>query len=93
MYSTVLYETSSGRTNSGTREGQEHPQAHIVPNGKGVTAKSILDFIEKRLSVHKRLTGGIVFIDTIPKSPSGKILRRMLKDPYKTHVGHHGSNL
>jgi acyl-coenzyme A synthetase/AMP-(fatty) acid ligase len=35
-----------------------------------------------RLSVHKRLTGGIIFTNAIPKSPSGKILRRMIKDPH-----------
>lgn len=39
--------------------------------------------MDKRLSNHKGLTGGIVFTDTIPKSPSGKILRRMIRDPYK----------
>lgn len=81
-----MSENSSALTDSGIREGQEHPQAHIVPNGNGITARSILDFMEKRLSAHKRLSGGIVFIDTIPKSPSGKILRRMLQDPYKAQV-------
>lgn len=36
--------------------------------------------MEPRISAHKRITGGIVFTDAIPKSPSGKILRRLLKD-------------
>ncbi|KAK1543158.1 hypothetical protein CPAR01_03791 [Colletotrichum paranaense] len=64
-----------------TREGQEHPQAHVVPKDSNVTAESILEFMESRLSAHKRLTGGIVFTEAIPKSASGKILRRLLQDP------------
>ncbi|KAI0827291.1 phenylacetyl-CoA ligase [Trametes gibbosa] len=35
-------------------------------------------------SKYKWLTGGVVFMDAIPKSPSGKILRRVLKDQSKT---------
>ncbi|KAM5368087.1 hypothetical protein ACJZ2D_009691 [Fusarium nematophilum] len=61
--------------------GQEHPQAHVVRTGPDVTAQSILAFMDKRLSAYKGLTGGIVFTDAIPKSASGKVLRRMLKDP------------
>jgi len=29
---------------------------------------------------YKRLRGGVKFLDVIPKSPSGKILRRELRD-------------
>ncbi|KAF2815566.1 acetyl-CoA synthetase-like protein [Mytilinidion resinicola] len=66
------------------RDGQEHPQAHIVPTVEKPTATSILRFMEGRLSAHKRLTGGVVFTEAIPKSPSGKILRRMIRDPYSS---------
>lgn len=38
----------------------------------------LLLFLE-RVSSTKRLHGGVVFIDAIPKSPSGKILRRELR--------------
>jgi len=31
-------------------------------------------------SQYKWLTGGIYFIDVLPKSPSGKILRRILRE-------------
>lgn len=72
MCYTVLYETSSRGTDSGTRDGQEHPQAHIVPNGKGVTARSILDFIEMRLSAQKRLTGGGCIYRHDPKIDIGE---------------------
>ncbi|KAG6014089.1 hypothetical protein E4U54_005861 [Claviceps lovelessii] len=63
------------------RNGQEHPQAHIVRRDSTVTAASILEFMNQRLSPYKRLSGGIVFTDVIPKSASGKILHRMIPDP------------
>ncbi|KAG7003073.1 putative acyl-coenzyme A synthetase [Fusarium oxysporum f. sp. conglutinans] len=64
------------------RNGQEHPQAHVVRKKPGATAESILSFMDKRLSPVKRITGGIVFTDAIPKSRSGKILRRLIKDGF-----------
>jgi 4-coumarate--CoA ligase len=35
------------------------------------------------MAPYKRLTGGVIFCDAIPKSPSGKILRRELRDKAK----------
>ncbi|KAI0066477.1 amp dependent CoA ligase [Artomyces pyxidatus] len=32
---------------------------------------------------YKRLSGGVVFVDSIPKNPSGKLLRRVLRDQAK----------
>ncbi|CAJ0552463.1 Ff.00g064420.m01.CDS01 [Fusarium sp. VM40] len=60
--------------------GHEQPQAHVIRRQPDVTTESILAFMDKRLSAHKRITGGVIFTDVIPKSRSGKILRRMLKD-------------
>lgn len=39
--------------------------------------------MEKHKTKYKWLKGGVEFIDAIPKSPSGKILRRVLKDKEK----------
>ena len=33
-----------------------------------------------QLAPHKQLAGGVKFVDAVPKSASGKILRRLLKD-------------
>jgi 4-coumarate--CoA ligase len=33
-----------------------------------------------RVAKHKQLTGGVVFIDEVPKSPSGKIQRKILRE-------------
>lgn len=35
---------------------------------------------------HKQLRGGVVYVDAIPKSPSGKILRRELKDAMRKEM-------
>ncbi|KAJ8714066.1 hypothetical protein PYW08_007686 [Mythimna loreyi] len=47
--------------------------------GATVTEKELLDFTAARLSAVSRLHGGVIFVDDIPKNPSGKILRRALK--------------
>jgi 4-coumarate--CoA ligase len=67
----------------------EVPRAYVVASKKlggqaGETeAKEIVDWIAKKVANHKRLRGGIVFVDEIPKSASGKILRRVLKERSK----------
>jgi len=34
----------------------------------------------ERVAKHKRLSGGVVFIEEVPKSPSGKIQRKVLRE-------------
>ena len=43
-------------------------------------ARDIIKYVEVHKAHYKRLRGGVEFVDVIPKSPSGKILRRMLRD-------------
>jgi 4-coumarate--CoA ligase len=50
---------------------------------KGVTSEDIYDWVKGRVSPYKRLDGGVIFTDHIPKSASGKILRRILRDHVK----------
>ncbi|KAK5643520.1 hypothetical protein RI129_007365 [Pyrocoelia pectoralis] len=58
----------------------EIPKAFIVPKrGNRVDLKNIEDYVANRVSKHKQLLGGISVIESIPKSASGKILRRLLK--------------
>jgi acyl-coenzyme A synthetase/AMP-(fatty) acid ligase len=42
--------------------------------------------ISDRLSSYKQLTGGVVFLDEIPKSPSGKILKRVLREQAQNEI-------
>ncbi|KAL2269310.1 hypothetical protein VTJ83DRAFT_1494, partial [Remersonia thermophila] len=69
-------------------EATEYPRAFVVPRAGMATmtpaqlqalAKELKELVEKRTTRYKWLVGGIVFVDQIPKSPSGKILRRVLK--------------
>jgi acyl-coenzyme A synthetase/AMP-(fatty) acid ligase len=43
-----------------------------------------LKHVEQLKSKHKWLRGGVEFMEAIPKSPPGKILRRVLKEREKT---------
>ncbi|KAJ3338298.1 hypothetical protein HDU93_009745 [Gonapodya sp. JEL0774] len=40
---------------------------------------SLRAWCKERMARHKQPDGGIVFVDEIPKNPSGKVLRRLLK--------------
>lgn len=42
--------------------------------------------IAERVSSHKRLRGGIKFVESIPKTASGKILRRELRDAFQSKL-------
>ena len=43
-------------------------------------------FLVGKVAYYKQLRGGIDFRDVVPKSPSGKILRRLLRDEYKART-------
>lgn len=64
-------------------QATELPRAYIVPKaglGRDETdAKEIVEWLGAKVAHHKKLRGGVRFVDEIPKSVSGKILRRMLK--------------
>lgn len=40
----------------------------------------VYDWVKERLVRYKRLDGGVVFVQSIPKTPSGKILKRLLRE-------------
>jgi acyl-coenzyme A synthetase/AMP-(fatty) acid ligase len=48
--------------------------------GKKYVENAIVEWVAERVTNHKRLRGGVRITNIIPKSPSGKILRRMLRD-------------
>jgi acyl-CoA synthetase (AMP-forming)/AMP-acid ligase II len=54
----------------------EVPKA-IVVKRDDLTAEDVMTFIESRVAHYKRVRH-VEFVDAIPKSPSGKILRRIL---------------
>lgn len=66
-----------------TPDGDERPRAFCVrqPGSEGkVSEQDIINFVKDKVVGYKRLNGGCEFVDVIPKNPSGKILRRQLRD-------------
>lgn len=65
-------------------QATELPRAYVVVREgfkeSDSLRKDIVDFVGSRLAKHKQLRGGVIFLPVIPKSPSGKILRRLLRD-------------
>lgn len=66
----------------------ELPRAYVVlkPHRSGVQPHDIESFIERSVAPHKRLRGGVRIVDAIPKSASGKLLRRVLRDQAKAEA-------
>lgn len=63
----------------------ELPFAFVVKQPKvDLTESEVVDYVAKEMSDAKRLRGGVRFVDSIQKNPSGKILRRELRALYKT---------
>lgn len=66
-----------------TIDGQEWPRAYVTlkEEYKGkTTIEDIHKHMKEKVAKHKQLVGGIVFVDEIPKLPSGKIVRKLLKE-------------
>ncbi|KAF5777707.1 putative AMP-dependent synthetase/ligase, AMP-binding enzyme domain-containing protein [Helianthus annuus] len=56
----------------------QFPMAYVVrKNGSGLTEKGVMDFVSKQVAPYKRIRR-VAFIGSVPKNPSGKILRKDL---------------
>jgi acyl-CoA synthetase (AMP-forming)/AMP-acid ligase II len=77
-------------------QATELPRAYVVVKGGGRLMKteanrqnfeqSVQKWVEKRVTKHKYLRGGVSVIDAIPKSAAGKILRRELRELAKKEL-------
>ncbi|XP_052865027.1 uncharacterized protein LOC128271505 [Anopheles cruzii] len=62
----------------------ELPLAFVVREyGEQITEREVIDFVASRVSEQKQLHGGVRFVEEIPKTASGKILRRELREAIK----------
>ena len=53
----------------------------VMKQGKSATATDIINFTRERIAGFKT-PKSVEFIEALPRNPSGKILRRHLRDPY-----------
>jgi 4-coumarate--CoA ligase len=70
--------------------GNELPRAYVVSK---MPEQEIKDFVKANLAQHKQLRGGVIYLDVIPKSASGKILRRELREMAKKEAKAQGPRL
>ena len=61
----------------------EAPKAFVVRKEGGLAEEEVKQFVAGRVADFKQLAGGVQFIEAVPKSASGKILRRLLKNNAK----------
>jgi len=65
------------------QQATELPRAYIkVTEGtpqNDATVKELINFVDSTVANHKKLRGGVRFLDVIPKSAAGKILRKELR--------------
>jgi len=57
----------------------ELPRAYVVRKNRNVSEQSIIDYVAERAAPHKKLGAGVMFVETLPKNQTGKVLRRELK--------------
>ena len=60
--------------------GSEVPRAYIVADMTQISEDKVKEFVKSSLAHYKQLRGGVVYLPAIPKSASGKILRRELRE-------------
>ncbi|KAF5022720.1 hypothetical protein F66182_5268 [Fusarium sp. NRRL 66182] len=76
----------------------EVPKAFIVKSDSAIKseeelARDIQRYVEEHKARYKWLKGGVEFVEAIPKSPTGKILRRKLRDRERERRKTKGSKL
>jgi 4-coumarate--CoA ligase len=68
----------------------ESPRAYVVriprSDSSKLTEEAVKNYVAEKLSKYKRLEGGVVFVDAIPKNASGKILKRVLRERAKKEL-------
>ena len=63
-------------------DGEERPRAYVVLKEGAKGQRTEADLVEEvagKVVRHKWLTGGVSFVEEVPKSPSGKIQRVVMK--------------
>ncbi|CAF4799999.1 unnamed protein product [Pieris macdunnoughi] len=65
------------------REDGQRPVACVVRRKNCVTAQEIKQLVAEKLSKHKALSGGVIFLNEFPMTSTGKVARKTLLDIVK----------
>jgi acyl-coenzyme A synthetase/AMP-(fatty) acid ligase len=75
----------------------EVPRAYVVlrdgVEASEAKAQELVEWVGTLVAPHKKLRGGIRFVDQVPKSPSGKVLRRVMREEAKQELRAAGAKL
>ncbi|KAG8086768.1 hypothetical protein GUJ93_ZPchr0010g9636 [Zizania palustris] len=67
-------------TSAEDKEAGEIPVAFVVrKSGSTLSYMQVMEYVAKQVATYKRVRK-VIFVDAIPKSAAGKVLRRLLKD-------------
>ncbi|XP_060839511.1 uncharacterized protein LOC132920831 [Rhopalosiphum padi] len=63
----------------------EAPLAYVVldPDRPTASEADMKAFVAERVAPYKQISAGVRFVESLPKSAAGKILRRLLKEEYE----------
>ncbi|CAN6288651.1 unnamed protein product [Urochloa humidicola] len=71
-------------TSAEDEEAGEIPVAFVVRKSRSsLSCTQVMDYVAKQVSPYKKVRK-VVFVESIPRSPAGKVLRRLLKDSLAT---------
>ncbi|XP_063591564.1 probable 4-coumarate--CoA ligase 3 [Penaeus indicus] len=63
-----------------TPPGAEEKEREKEREEEDKLAEELTKFLSERVAPHKHLSGGVRFVEELPKNPTGKLLRRTLKE-------------
>lgn len=61
-------------------ENTEVPRAYVVADRNKISEEDIKNLVREKLADYKQLRGGVFYLDSIPRSTVGKILRKDLRE-------------
>ena len=77
-------------------EVTELPRAYVVRRPglreQDLTEEMVKEYVKPKLARYKWLEGGVRFMEAIPKSANGKILKRILREEAKAETGTKGKS-
>ncbi|OJA17551.1 hypothetical protein AZE42_11711 [Rhizopogon vesiculosus] len=88
----LIIDVSVAGVSGGRTSDERIPRAWVVLSSAGAALgeKEVMArlnaWVQQRLSRYKWLRGGIEIVEAIPKSPTGKVLRRVLVEEYEKEM-------